>query len=541
MPFAIHRASSSSRLDGIGATSPLPPLKHAILPPLASFAPARQRHESVSLRARLALGPLHYVMASQTQLVAFGSAACNTPKDQRDRFIFGGRPRDFVNITSCLLSHNMSTTKMRVDRRPHPDLPWDPDTVYKHKYASSRSSWRPSWMTRSSTSSNSRSSSASTSRSDSVASRPASATNVYQLPNAYDGQAKEPDGAPTGESPIVPEMRIEFMDETFDFPLPVAKTFPGPRRTSSMGWSAKSTEPDLSECDSRGRHIPPSSHTGSHSSAGRGSIASRTPTDTSRGPVASAKRAEIEMASEEHFGYWNASFAVRIPPAAALCGSFLLCVRLWQHDVAGHGISLDAEVAKISDALAKASRPAQLLGQLQSLSTASAIVMLKTSLEAAQTPGIPLKVAEKLLKMKTETAKKGRRLWPAIVKQLKKMPQDRLVLLMFLVSIARRLKRAGVTIDGNEPAGFLLQNIWPMGVVVPDLSRLLVDHFDEIPASSTIICRDSVGDGEALAADIALSGMKVLEVAKRDTVVRLNCTATTATFNDVDACTLLLT
>ncbi|KAF2208843.1 hypothetical protein CERZMDRAFT_101053 [Cercospora zeae-maydis SCOH1-5] len=386
---------------------------------------------------------------------------------------------------------------MRIDNRSHPDLPWDSDTVFQHKYASSRSSWRPSWLARSSASSKSRSSSASTSRSDSIGLRPATATNIYRLPNASDDQAKDSDRARNDKSATAPEMRFEFMDETFDFPLPTARTFPGPQRASSVRSSAKSTGLALSECEATGRHIPSSSHANSHSCAGRGSIASSAPTNISRGTDASAKRAEVEMASKEHFGYWNASFTVHIPAVAALCGGFLLGVRLWQHDVAGD-MSLDAEVVKISAALARATSPAQLRRQLHSLSTASAIVMLKSSLEAAQTPGIPLKVAKKLLRIKMERSKKDQPLWPAVVKQLKRMPQDRLVLLMFLVSIARRLQRAGVTVDGNEPAEFLLQNIWPTGVLGSDLSKLLLRHFEEIPGEfptilTAINCRLATG------------------------------------------------
>ncbi|CAK1355078.1 unnamed protein product [Cercospora beticola] len=394
-----------------------------------------------------------------------------------------------------LAPSTMGSTELRIDRRPHPDLPWDTDNIFKHKYASSRSSWRPSWLARSSTSSKSQRSSSCTSRSDSISTRPASATNVYRLPDASHGRPKETELIPSDKSPTVPEMRYEFMDETFDFPLPTAKTCPEPNavvddaseHSSIVPSTAKSTKQRSSECDSLARHPLPSTHDArSQTSIGRGSIASRASTSTSGGTRASTDGAEIEMASEEHFGYWNASFAVRIPVNAALCGGFLLRVKISQRQTPAHAISsrdicLDTEVMQLSAVLARATSPAQLVRQLQTLKLASAIVVLKTSLEAAQTPGIPLKVAEKLQRRNMETTKKDRPLWPDMVKQLKKVPQDRLVLLMFLVSIARRLQRAGVTIDGNEPAVYLLQSMWPPSWVVSDLSRMLVEHFDDIP------------------------------------------------------------
>ncbi|PPJ59604.1 hypothetical protein CBER1_01199 [Cercospora berteroae] len=394
-----------------------------------------------------------------------------------------------------LARSTMGTTEMRIDRRPHPDLPWDTDNIFKHKYASSRSSWRPSWVARSSTSSKSQRSSSSTSRSDSISTRPASATNVYRLPDVSHGEPKDSNLVPSNKSPTVPEMRYEFKDETFDFPLPTAKSCPEPNavvddaseHSSNVRSTAKSNEQRPSECDSLARHALPSGHDAqSQTSIGRGSIASRASTNTSRGFRASTDGAEIEMASEEHFGYWNASFAVRIPVEAALCGGFLLRVKISQRQTPAHAIAScdicpDTEVIQLSAVLARAASPAQVVRQLQSMKLACALVVLKTSLEAAQTPGIPLKVAEKLQRMGTEKTKRNRPLWPDMVKQLKKVPQDRLVLLMFLASIARRLQRAGVTIDGYEPAVYLLQSMWPSSWVVSDLSRLLVAHFEDFP------------------------------------------------------------
>ncbi|GIZ39923.1 hypothetical protein CKM354_000328500 [Cercospora kikuchii] len=342
-----------------------------------------------------------------------------------------------------LARSTMGTTEMRIDRRPHPDLPWDTDNIFKHKYASSRSSWRPSWLARSSTSSKSHRSSSSTSRSDSISTRPASATNVYRLPDASHGQRKERDLIPSDKSLTVPEMRYEFMDETFDFPLPTMKTCPEPNpvvddASEHPRSTAKSTEQRRSESDSLSSHPLPSAHDAqSQTSIGRGSIASRASTSASGGLRASTDGAEIEMASEEHFGYWNASFASRVPVEAALCGGFLLRVKISQRQtpaqaIASCDICPDTEVMQLSAVLARATSPAQMVRQLQTLKLASAIVVLKTSLEAAQTPGIPLKIAEKLQRRSMETTKKDRPLWPDMVKQLKKVPQDRLVLLMFL-------------------------------------------------------------------------------------------------------------
>lgn len=405
----------------------------------------------------------------------------------------------------------MVAIERRISRMSHPDLPFDA-AAFKNDSSSPRTSWRPSWLTKSSTSSrHSHNSSLSTARSTSVSTRRTTADmhNVYQLPNSPLEQTKAMDQPERPVSPSPSDMRFEYMDATFDFPLPAAiQNHPPtdsvlgddverqeriPSRAANHRTTASTCNSSVSRSDTASSIAAPSSLASESLTRPMTSISiNRKARD-----VKSDQETEIEMVSKEQFGYWNASFVTRIPATAALCGTVLLTAKMPHRQAAesvtssqcsaGHAAIAAAEFA---GELYSATSPDEIVRNIRRRGLGSAALMLKASLDAAQVPGIPLKNAMAMFKKAKQSVEEDHhKLWSHALKQLKKMSQDRLVLVMFLVCVARKLQRRNMTIDGQEPSLYLLKGLWPSSLAINDdpwviqnLSRLLVSHFDEFPA-----------------------------------------------------------
>ena len=406
----------------------------------------------------------------------------------------------------------MGHIEKRISRMEHPDLPdlstyrTSSSKADNRQSGSSRASWRPSWMTRSSTSSQSQRSSLATSRSDSISARipPANVQNVYHLPAiATDAKRDESCAELDGSaSPCSPAMRYEFEDETFDFPLPLAAPRQQEPEQAAEPSPARVTE---APCDTRSNNTSSRMTTRSRGSRFSSEAQSCISGSSSR-PTTSMSfsqrtfgtrnvhETEIEMVSKEQYGYWGASFVARINAAAAVCGGILLTAK-FPHDTAT-GVNIqsrnfcDATAAGFAIDLYDTATPDELMHVVRGHGLGSIALLLKASLDATKAPGIPVKVAMAIFKKMKGTPDKARHtLWPNILKQLKKMPQDRMVLLMFLTCIARRLQLRNITIDGHEPSRHLLEGLYPSTLAISEdplagqrLSRLLVQHFDEIPA-----------------------------------------------------------
>ncbi|KAI5369255.1 hypothetical protein Slin15195_G001310 [Septoria linicola] len=333
--------------------------------------------------------------------------------------------------------------------------------------------------------------------------------NVYQLPNTPLEETKAMDQQERSTSPTPSDMRFEYMDATFDFPLPAAIQN-HPPTDSVLGdnvgseertpWRAANHRTTASTCNSSVSRSDTASSIVAPSSLA--STALTRPTTSmsmirKARDVKSDQETEIEMVSKEQFGYWNASFVTRIPATAALCGTVLLTAKMPHRQAAesvtssqysaGHAATAAAEFAA---ELYSATSPDEIVRSVRRRGLGSAALMLKASLDTAQVPGIPLKNAMAMFKKAKQSEEKDHhKLWAHVLKQLKKMPQDRLVLVMFLVCVARKLQRRNVTIGGQEPSLYLLQVLWPSSLAVnhdplvaQNLSRLLVSHFDEFPA-----------------------------------------------------------
>ena len=164
-------------------------------------------------------------------------------------------------------------------------------------------------------------SSLSTSRSASISTRAATPDmqNVYQIPLTVLEPRGESICLTNGKHMSVSIMRIEFMDEIYDFPLPATS----PRQSRVLNGPVrpvvKIQTQDFASSSRRHRSDskikePTSATTKSSHTSGRSkrSIAS---SDISRGSHASkqALHAEVEMVSKEQVGYWNASYVARIP------------------------------------------------------------------------------------------------------------------------------------------------------------------------------------------------------------------------------------
>ncbi|KXT00731.1 hypothetical protein AC578_8222 [Pseudocercospora eumusae] len=231
-------------------------------------------------------------------------------------------------------------------------------------------------------------------------------------------------------------------------------------------------------------------------------------TDSSRSTGNSSRKdrnlfAEIEMASREQYGYWRASLTARIPPAAAVCGCSILTSRLSSRQAKNIDTTSRGDVVEdaylLCQTLDESSTPEEALQTLhaQSASIDVLVIALQASIEAAQLSTVPVKIAasmyEKTFEAKSKP-KKREALFPSLIKLLRKIPQDTLVVLMFLLTIAQRLQAKGITIDDREPALFLLRSLLPTSLALsPDhfagdsVSRLLAIHFDEIPGDMPLV------------------------------------------------------
>lgn len=206
-----------------------------------------------------------------------------------------------------------------------------------------------------------------------------------------------------------------------------------------------------------------------------------------------SKSAEIEMISREYQGYWRPSFTSELPPAAAICGSMLLTARLPAVKAADSKIvsnnQLKEEAHSLCVTLDTAEDPDEALGALRAHNIESAIVALRASLNNAEVNKVPEKTSwamyQKIAQAKMRPEKLPD-LWPSVAKLLKKVPQETLVVIMFLLAIARRLRSRGLSIDGRSPAAYLLQGLWPR-YLGDDMSKLLLLHYDEIPHELPII------------------------------------------------------
>lgn len=125
---------------------------------------------------------------------------------------------------------------------------------------------------------------------------------------------------------------------------------------------------------------------------------------------------------------------------------------------------------------------------------ADAVFALKAGLEAANIPLVPAKIAFQMYKDVAEAhedRRKRGKLWEKVSKPLKKLPQETIIPMMFLVSIGRRLKARKVTVDGMAASVFLMQCLWPQigsstlfalnSSAGDAVSELLVDNYEEFP------------------------------------------------------------
>jgi hypothetical protein len=207
------------------------------------------------------------------------------------------------------------------------------------------------------------------------------------------------------------------------------------------------------------------------------------------------------MASREQFGYWRATFTNRIPRAAALCGARLLTVKLPQIQTKNLDVSEDSSAVREATTfcleLDHVSTPEQALELVRAQSLACLTTALKASFDAAETPSIPAKVAVTLYGKLAEAqtpSRKDAKLWADTIKTLKKVPQETMVNIMFLLSISQKLSSRNVTIDGHEPEIWLLRGMWPASLALSEdayagdkLSTLLATNYDQIPTDMPLI------------------------------------------------------
>jgi hypothetical protein len=122
------------------------------------------------------------------------------------------------------------------------------------------------------------------------------------------------------------------------------------------------------------------------------------------------------------------------------------------------------------------------------------IFALKHSLRQGAIALVPATLAFQMyqdLTEATENPKKRAKLWEKVAKLLKKLPQETIVLLMFLVGIGRKLKSRRITVDSLPAGVFLMQCLWPqigskslfaLDTSAGDaVSALLLEKYDEIP------------------------------------------------------------
>ena len=123
-----------------------------------------------------------------------------------------------------------------------------------------------------------------------------------------------------------------------------------------------------------------------------------------------------------------------------------------------------------------------------------------SSLGAGQIPMVPTKIAfalyQKIAEAKDD-AKKRQKVWQHLAKALKKVPQETMVPLMFLVTIGRKLRARGLMVGDRSAAVWVMQSLWPqlgsralfaLDTEAGDAaSQLLLDNYDEIPDELPVI------------------------------------------------------
>ena len=203
--------------------------------------------------------------------------------------------------------------------------------------------------------------------------------------------------------------------------------------------------------------------------------------------------AEVEMSSGKYQGYWRANFATSIPAAAAISASTILATAITTGGERALMISpeLHERAALLRDNLDMASSAQDTMHILQTSDLGALIFTLRHSLDEGQCPQIPTKTAASMYQRIDEMGgqpHKAAKAWKEIAKLLKKIPEQTLVYLLFLVHIGRRLQGRKITIDRKPAVVFLLRSFWPKvdpkvahpaaGDVV---SVMLLDHFEDIP------------------------------------------------------------
>ena len=152
------------------------------------------------------------------------------------------------------------------------------------------------------------------------------------------------------------------------------------------------------------------------------------------------------------------------------------------------------DALSLQEALVAATSPATLMHALFSHDFEDAVFALKAGLEQASIPLVPAKIAFQMYKdvaEANEDRKKLTKLWEKLSKPLKKLSQETIIPMMFLVNIGRRLKARHVTVDGIPAGVFLMQCLWPeIGTKAlfalersagDAVSELLIEHYDEFP------------------------------------------------------------
>lgn len=122
---------------------------------------------------------------------------------------------------------------------------------------------------------------------------------------------------------------------------------------------------------------------------------------------------------------------------------------------------------------------------------------LKASISSSQVPvvpAVPAKIAfaiyHRIAEAKSDP-KKTPKVWPHVAKALKKIPQQTIVPLMFLVAIGRKLRSRGLMVGNRSAAAYLMEFLWPqmgsrslfaLDTEAGDaVTKLLLDNYDDIP------------------------------------------------------------
>lgn len=113
-------------------------------------------------------------------------------------------------------------------------------------------------------------------------------------------------------------------------------------------------------------------------------------------------------------------------------------------------------------ALVTAVSPTQVLESLHARDYRDIVFALKQSLTSDALARIPLKLATRIYNhVNAALNRKEYTAWFKIRELLKRIPQDALVTLAFLVTVGRTLDSNNMTIDGLSAGVWLLRDLWP--------------------------------------------------------------------------------